>query len=127
MNRFILLTLVAAILILPGCGLMFSQRDTCKFASNPPGATVYLDGKSIGVTPCEAEVLRFWGAGDVVMELGGRKIEGGVPRSLSAWLAGDIAMDLCFTWGLFTLVDVATGCVRRVPYGGKVYMDFADE
>ena len=124
MNRPILWTLLAAILILPGCGLMFAQRDTCRFESRPEGAEVYVDGKQVGVTPCEAEVARFWGCGDVVMELNGQKVEATVPRVVSAWLAGDLGMDLCLTWGLWTLTDIATGCIRKVPSGGKVFVKF---
>ncbi len=47
-----LLLLLAAISIcLPG----FSRAETLKITSNPPGATVELDGVPVGTTPLEKE------------------------------------------------------------------------
>lgn len=46
--------LTAILLISASCGTLFSpNEDVLKFTSEPSGATVFLDGEMIGITPLE--------------------------------------------------------------------------
>jgi hypothetical protein len=52
-------TLVAALLLLPGC-----VRRRLFIRSNPPGATVYVDNQPVGVTPC-ATNFTYYGTREI--------------------------------------------------------------
>ena len=88
--------------------------------SDPQGATVYLDGVPVGMTPCQVLVPKVWGTGDLEFRLDdGRSFLTGPNREMNGWIVGNI-----FLGGIIGLaVDCASGYCRR-SRNEVVFVDF---
>lgn len=59
MKKIFLLGSVLGLLLLSGCATIFSGGDdTINIDSTPAGASVFIDGRNVGVTPFSVEVER---------------------------------------------------------------------
>lgn len=53
MKKFSTIVLTTLLLFMTSCATLFTgTKDRITFTSNPPGATIYLDGVELCRTPC---------------------------------------------------------------------------
>jgi len=72
MRNLLTTLLVATMLFMTSCGTLFTgTKDRITFNTNPPGATIYIDGVEQGVTPLTMKVKRSLSDKDVEFKLDG--------------------------------------------------------
>lgn len=108
--------ILASALAISGCATLFTgSSDTISFSSEPPGASVLIDGLTVGTTPVTVPVRRS-GLGDRQVTI---QLEGYQPRTftLSKKFNAVSILNLgnVLGWG----IDVATGAV--MSYDRKNY------
>jgi hypothetical protein len=99
---------VVLLLVFSGCAtVMAGGPDLVPVATNPPGATVFVDNIPVGQTPVMVALDRDHGSGIIRIEL-----PGFVPvsimrgKSINGWFWAD----LCLVYLIFPMViDVVTG------------------
>jgi len=105
------LALLAAVLaICPAC-----VEKTIGVRSDPPGATVYLDGKEIGSTPIENIPFHFYGTREFWLIRDGHRAERRVVHISAPWYSSfpaDLFTELLWPW---TLHDRRHYYVRLKP------------
>lgn len=103
------LTTALAALLLPSCATILTPGpDAVTVTSEPAGAFVIVDGQWLGVTPCTVPVMRQWGQGDLVLQLGDQEVRTHVDRAVNPATFGNL---LIGGWpGLW--IDSALGNVR---------------
>ena len=109
--RIALLILVS--LSLASCASIISGKSsTVALDSKPPGAEVWLDGKQIGITPCQGIIPHKWGKGSLKFVAGEKVHEFDVPRKVTPWFFANGLLGLAGIPGI--IVDSATGNWRHV-------------
>jgi hypothetical protein len=96
-------------ILYPGCATMMSgARQTVQVRSKPEGATVFLNGKRVGVTPVTAMVSR-WGWHRVRIEMAGYEpYEVKLEKTYNTNANGNL-----FIGGVWIVVDVLTGAIYQ--------------
>ncbi|MDR3402770.1 MAG: PEGA domain-containing protein [Chthoniobacter sp.] len=104
------LTLPLSQLVFPGCATMIDgPAQQLQFASEPAGATVFLNGKAVGKTPTLIVVSR-WSRPRVRIELPGfRSYELQLERRTNSNIEGNL-----FLGGAPILIDALTGSILRL-------------
>ncbi len=92
----------------PGCATVLAQKTkTISVQSNPPGATVFLDGNPVGVTPGAVQVLNK-STHQIRFQLAGHQ-DGGCTLTSTVG-AGWVILDVLFLLALVPIiVDAVTG------------------
>lgn len=109
-----------SMLSLSGCGtILTGQTDTLTFRSVPSGATVEINGNSVGRTPVTVPVQRSMSQPQVQLRL-----EGYEPRTVPLQNSFNTMSALnIFFWPGF-IVDAATGSIMKyniVSYESELY------
>ena len=103
------LLIFAAVLTLQSCATLFTgTKDTIKFQSEPSGATVKVNGNTVGTTPCEVKVKRKLKAPEATISKDGYTDQN---FTLTNELNPVSFLNLLspIHWG----IDLATGSVKR--------------
>ncbi len=79
--------------------------------SDPPGATVYVDGEKVGTTPCEVSYT-WYGTRDVILELRGYKL-----------IRQEVTLNP--PWWQITPVDFVTDVVIPVTLRDRLAVSYA--
>ncbi|HSV87908.1 MAG TPA: PEGA domain-containing protein [Bacteroidales bacterium] len=75
MKNLAKLGLLATIIVLTSCATIFTgTSDRMSFTSEPPGATVFIDGNERCITPCNVRVTRSLNERDVTISLYGYEV-----------------------------------------------------
>ena len=111
MRRQMGFPLSLAAITLSGCAsIMNPGPDKVAFKSDPPGATIYLDGKKVGQAPAIVAVARK--TASVKMSLSGYE-EATVPieRATNGWIYGDIGLIFISPLGgvIGIVIDTSSG------------------
>jgi PEGA domain len=98
------------LLALPGCAtIMASGPDHIPVATNPPGATVIVDGVPVGTTPTVIALNRETSSGNIQIQMPGfRPIVFFREKSINGWFWAN----LCLGGVLGIVIDVVTGDVK---------------
>ncbi len=105
-SRLVVLTLAAS----TGCAtIMAGGPDQVPIQTNPPGATVFLNGRPIGQTPIVAALDRSVDVTDIhIMAQGFAPVDIVRYKTINGWFWAN----LC--WGVIPMIiDFATGDVKR--------------
>jgi len=107
---FAALTLPLSQLVFPGCATMIDgPAQRLQFASEPAGATVFLNGKAVGKTPAVIVVSR-WRRPRVRIEMPGfQPYELQLERKTNSNIEGNV-----FLGGAPILIDALTGSILRL-------------
>jgi hypothetical protein len=99
-----------------GCATIYrGERDDVWFISNPPGATVTIDGYEEGTTPCMLVFKRGSRTKTVLFQLKG--YEPCQEQVSPAFSGGLFAFEFILNSILFSLIDLGTGNLWEWPYG----------
>lgn len=119
MRKVILLVLVIG--LLQGCAtIMTGKMQTITFNSNPSGAKVIVDGKSVGITPATSDVWRK--SKIITFDMDGylnRTLN--IKKSDNGWVYGDdvLILGALVTGIVCLIVDYGNGSA----YSIKKYID----
>ena len=105
------LVFAVAVLCASGCAtIMAGGSDQVKVMTNPPGATVFVDGKPRGQTPAVIDLDRKRDHGELRLELTGfQPVRIVRDKHINDWIFGNILIG-----GLIgILIDIATGNASR--------------
>lgn len=107
MKRLLMAAGLAALFALSGCATLFGggSHQKLTFDSAPEGATVYMDGQQLGVTPLTADVHRDKGVVISFKKDGYNSVSVTADTHLNPWFWGDVIA----TSLLSSIVDTATG------------------
>ncbi len=113
-TQFILILFIGTILLQSCATIIDGTSDTIRFESEPPGATVYLDGAPVGKTPLDVKVSRKLNSRDVKIAYDGYEPErfelSQAFNVVSVFNLGNLAF-----WG----IDVLSGAIME--YDQKYY------
>ena len=75
MKKLAKLGLLTTIVVFTSCATIFTgTSDRISFTSEPPGATVFIDGNEQCITPCNVRVARSLNERDVAISLDGYEV-----------------------------------------------------
>lgn len=109
--------LLAVLLLasLAGCALIVNGTSSrCLIESQPPGATIIVDGKAVARTPAKIDVTRQHRQKITLQKEGYEPADITFERHFDA---GFILFDLLLTLGIGIPIDIATGAILTIYPG----------
>ena len=101
-----------ALIVVTGCASIIAPGpDRVMVATNPPGATIYLDGCYVGATPGMIQVDRG-SAGVLILRKDGYQPFGWqIARPINGWFFGNVCFGLVGVVGM--IIDGASGNITK--------------